>query len=227
MDTPRRRPFTDRGAPPKLTDETEKRLLEATRQSVPAEVAATYAGIGLTTFKRWCQHGREAEDKVEAAAEAGDEEFTLNAREQVYYDFWIKLCQARAESVTRGVLSVQRGAAGGTITEETTKTYRDPATGQVVEEKIVKKAPPDWRAAAWMLERGAAGRQFFHKDAMQVELTGANGGPVEVANVDADALSARVQANLAAARAAITTGAVAALDEGDRDGVVDAELVDE
>lgn len=200
-----------------LTEEVEKRLVDAARAGVPVDIAASHAGIGAATFHLWMGKGR-AEQERRDDGEDPDED------RDPYVDLLDKVTRARSEAAVKGVLNVQRAAAGGAVTEETTRKWRDPETGAPVEERTVKRMAPDWRAAAWYLERQH--RLHFGKEA-RLELTGAGGGPVEV-SVDADALAARLHENLRAVGAA-----VAELTSGDDPGddmgeePVDAEIVDD
>jgi hypothetical protein len=108
-------------------------------------MAARAAGIGVSTFMRYMQRGRDEEEHRAAGGEPDSDE-------QVFLDLWQKIDEARATAGTRSVLLIQKVAQGGQVIEETTRTYRD-HDGQVVTEKTVKRTAPDWRAAAWMLER--------------------------------------------------------------------------
>lgn len=182
----------ERGRPALLTPEVHKKLIEATTVGSPVSVAAAYVGISERTFHRWMERGLEALDLT-------DEGKPVPPDEKPYLDLFNEIQQARSSAAVKSVVLIQRAAQGGVVTEETTKKYRDPDTGQVVEEKTVKRSAPDWRAGAWYLERQH--RQHFGKDDKHhVELTGAGGGPVEV--VEVEALAERVRANLAAAAAA-------------------------
>ncbi|GAA2159732.1 hypothetical protein [Actinomadura napierensis] len=48
---------------------------------------------------------------------------------------------------------IDRVAEGGHVVRRRIRRYRYPATGHLVEEVEEDVAPPDWRAAAWVLER--------------------------------------------------------------------------
>lgn len=210
------------GRPTLLTDEVHKKLIEATKMGAPMTTAAAYVGISERTFQRWMERGFDA-------LQLEDDEQDVPADEQPYLALFKEVSQARSQAAVMHVGLIQRAAQGGVITEESTKKYRDPETGAIVEEKTVKRTPPDWRAGAWYLERQH--RQHFGRDKeVQVELTGANGGPVEVVQVDE--LAARIRENIAAAAAAsmgmkqITDGADDELViEADEQGVHDVTTV--
>jgi hypothetical protein len=189
---------------------------------VPVDDSASYAGIGRTTFLRWCQTGRDVLAKVEEAAERGQEYEPDPYTEEPYYQLWLDIDSARAKAVVGSVLNVQRAAVGGFVTKEVTRRFRDPVTGQVVEETTVDKQPPDWRAASFLLTHGSS-RAAWIKAPQAVEHTGAGGGPIEHTLVDAEALANRVQANMLAAREAQVAGA---LTSGEDEGVLEGEVVD-
>lgn len=216
----RRRPNGRPGAPSMLTEETKKTLVDASARGVPIRIAAQLAGIGETTFTRWCQRGRDVQERVEYA-EAEGREVEIDELDLPYYEFWLDIEDARARAVAHSVLTLQKAATGGFVTKEVTRRFRDSVTGQIVEETTTDTAPPDWRASAWMLERGPA-RQMFQKDPTHVELSGVDGGPIEIAT-GAETLAERVRANMLAAQAA--QAAITAGDEDD--GTVDGEVVEE
>lgn len=206
------------GRPALLTEEVHKKLIEATKMGSPMTVAASYVGVSVRTFERWMQRGYDAQLVV-------DDEQELPKEEEPYRVLFREVEQARSQAAVMHVGLIQRAAQGGVVTEETTKKYRDPETGGVVEEKTVKRSAPDWRAGAWYLERQH--RLHFGKDDKhQVEITGAGGGPVEV--VEVEALADRIRANIAAATAAavpqITDGSdISGQDIQDAEEVTDTD----
>lgn len=184
----RRRPRKP-GRPTLLTPEVEKRLVDAVRLGAPVAIAAAHAGICENSFYNWSQAGREELE----ARDAGE---PPNPAHDPHVRLWERVVDARAAAAIRNIGQLQKAAAGGYVTEETSRKYRDPETGRIVTETTTKRAPVDWRAAAWWLERQQ--RVHFGKGADQVELTGANGGPLQVeASIDVQALTQRLQATLA------------------------------
>lgn len=183
------------GRPALLTPDAHKKLVEATGVGAPMSVAAAYVGVSDRTFERWMRRGYDAE-QLEVDGQPVPED------EQPFLALYKEVVQARSQAAVKSVVNIQRVAQGGQVTEETTKKYRDPETGAVVEEKTIKRTAPDWRASAWYLERQH--RQHFGRDKeLQVEMSGPGGGPVEVVGVEA--LAERVRANIAAAAAAAAT----------------------
>lgn len=152
-----------------LTPEVEARLIEASRAGLAVDLAAVNAGISRATFLRWMAYGRtEAVDRA-----AGN---TPDTTLDHFVEFFEKVERARASAALSAALDIRRASRGGIVT-----THRkfDPHSGKVLEETVT--TPPDWRAAAWYLERQHR-KQYGKEDHLEVELTGAAGGPVAVEN---------------------------------------------
>ncbi len=184
-------------------DQAEKRLLDAVSQGVPLNHAATYAGIAQRTLYRTLARGEDADTR----AENGE---GLSPDDELCRDLWQRVARARAAVAVRNVAFVQRAASGGQLIERTTRTLRDGSR-----ETTEKYAPPDARAAMWLLKTSF---KEFAGPPDQLELTGAGGGPVQVQG-DADTASRLAQriGQLAAARRELETG----------DDVIEGELVDD
>lgn len=118
------------GRKTKLTEEVQKRFLDAIRAGNYYEPACHYAGIDYSTFRRWMQKGEEQ-------------------RSGVFREFCEAVKRAEAESEMRMVTLWQ------------------------------KQAVDNWQAARDFLERRFPDR-WGRKDKVAAEITGANGGPVEV-----------------------------------------------
>ncbi|MFJ8301342.1 hypothetical protein ACIQ9R_36325 [Streptomyces sp. NPDC094447] len=166
-----------------LTTEVEARLIEATRMGLSVDLAAVNAGISRSTFMRWRRIGHHELQDRENGAEPNPDNDQL-------VEFFQKIEQARANAAFQAAFDIRRAARGGLVT-----THRkfDPHTGKVIEETIT--TPPDWRAAAWYLERQHR-KQYGKEDHLEIELTGAAGGPVTVHNQGADDLATRLSETL-------------------------------
>lgn len=198
------------GRPLALTDEGRTRMLNAVRAGTPINYAADYAGVGQRTLYRYLARGEDADIR----AEAGEQ---LTAEDESLRQLWQEVTRARADAAVRGVAHLQTVARGGAVLKETTRRYRDPATGQVVTETEKTFSPPDARPMQWLLERSY--RDGFGKAAQQLEVTGAGGGAVQVE-------SAEVVQTLAQRVASITAARQREIEAAPED-VVDAEVVED
>ena len=196
-----------------------KQLVDITLTGAPVTIVANSVGISPRTLQDWMQRGLYEDDRLADLIAAGEENPTPDKDAKPFLDLFRDLTGARAKAAIRNVGYVQRVAQGGFVTEETTKTYRD-ADGNKVEETSIKRASPDWRAAAWFLERTHG--QQFGKDATQVEIIGGGSGQGEVqSGPAAEQLAARIAANIEAATLAIEAGQGLDVD------VVEAEIVED
>ncbi|MFB6525274.1 hypothetical protein [Streptomyces sp. NPDC056399] len=200
------------GRPTLLSPEVESRILAASRSGIAVELAAEAAGISAATYWRWMARGR-------AEAAARDEGQKPNRDEDPYVELFERVRTARAMAAARAMANIRRVADGGIVTKTTTRKYRDPETGQIVEEVTEDRTAPDWRADAWYLERQH--RHHYGKDAaLAVEITGlADSEPSPEEHVDLGALAERLNKTLFA----VEYPDRPALEDGT---VVDAEVID-
>ncbi|WP_435059436.1 hypothetical protein [Streptomyces sp. bgisy060] len=204
---------TGAGRPTLLSPETETRILAASRSGIAVELAAEAAGISAATYWRWMARGR-------AEAAAREDGRKPDHDEDPYVELFEKVRTARAMAAARAMANIRRVADGGIVTKTTTRKYRDPETGQIVEEITEDRTAPDWRADAWYLERQH--RHHYGKDAaLAVEITGLD-APDSTAeeSVDLSALAERLNRTLFA----VEYPDPPALEDGN---VVDAEVIDD
>ncbi|CAM5593832.1 hypothetical protein [Streptomyces abikoensis] len=162
------RPYSPRPArrPLLLTPEVEERLVELTRLGLAAGLVAEGSSVHRATFFRWLARGR-------AEAQARQEGVPARTSEEVFVVLYGRILQARAVAALRAVRRIQQAAAGGFVLTTRTRAYRDAVTGAVVEETRVHRAPPDWRAGSWLLERqfpGDYGRHAAARDPFEAEV---------------------------------------------------------
>lgn len=158
------------GRKPLLTDEVQRRLLDAVRTGVPLEYSAAYAGVHPSTVRRWAARGDDEEHRV-ATGERPD------PAEQQFRVFCQELTRARSEGMLQAVALIRKSAQGGYTLKETTRRTRDPDTGEPVTETDRHYAPVDWRAADRLVQ------MMIRPDlahAQRLELSGPGGGPVQM-----------------------------------------------
>ncbi|MFI6686582.1 hypothetical protein [Streptomyces sp. NPDC050485] len=200
------------GRPTLLSEEVEARILAASRSGIAVELAAEAAGISSATYRRWMARGR-------AEVTAREDSQTPNRDEDVYVELFEKVRTARAMAAARAMANIRRVADGGITTKITTRKFRDPETGQIVEEITEDRTAPDWRADAWYLERQH--RSHYGKDAaLAIEITGLESDePAREESVDLTALAERLNQSLFA----VQYPDPPALEDGN---VVEAEVID-
>lgn len=155
--------------PKLLDDDVREHVLDAIARGATYQAAALAAGISRRTFYRWAERGQEALQQWEETGE-------IDPDDEPYLAFAQDLARAHAQGQVANVVRIDRAAEGGYVVKSRTKRYRDPANGQLIEEREDDIAPPDWRAAAWILERRHP--EAFGKAAEQIELSGPDGGPI-------------------------------------------------
>ncbi len=222
MTAPRRRP-TRPGAPSALTQDAHDALIEATADGAPREVAAAAAGISVATFYRWLQRGREVADLVDKAqANGGD--YEPEDEDRPYYELLVEVERSQARAIVSAQGAMRKLSLGGYVVKTTTRRFRDPGSGQLVEETVEDIASPDVRAASFLLTRGYA-KHLYTEAPKAMEMSGPDGAPIRI-STDEEDLAARVAANMA--QAAISAGSVGIEGHtGDEDDseVVDGEVV--
>ncbi|BCK73071.1 hypothetical protein Srufu_070240 [Streptomyces libani subsp. rufus] len=140
--TNRRKPRrSGAGRPTLLSEEVEGRIIAASRTGIAVELAAEAAGISSATYHRWMARGRAEV----AAREDGQKQ---DRDEDPYVELFEKVRTARAMAAARAMANIRRVADGGIVTKVTTRKFRDPETGQIVEGVTEDRTAPDWRADA-------------------------------------------------------------------------------
>lgn len=137
-----------------LTPELLDLICRALRAGSFIEPACIASGIHESTFYSWRERG-------EADLE--------NGVESKYAEFVEATTRARAEGEVGAVATVRRAGAG-----------RAPVFDKKTGEMLDSGMPGDWRAAAWLLERGH--RERWGK---VHEISGPGGGPITLAAAEA------------------------------------------
>jgi hypothetical protein len=185
----------------KLTQDLQDKVATLVSRAVPVETAVKVARISTTTFYRWLNEG-------EALARAN--------REGPQLDFLIAITHAReaceARLAEKWDKIVNEGISKRTqVYREEVVTHED-GTVQLVKvldkETVETTGDGDWRGIAELLSRRYPDRW---RRSQGVEVSGPDGGPIEVVPLDLDRLS------LATKRALL-----AELESGE---TIDAEVV--
>jgi hypothetical protein len=166
-----------------LTPEMEEKILTHLRKGAAIAHVAASSGIHPATFHDWM---RRADNAVLAHQESGE---PIPETEALFVAFAEKVTQARGEGAVTATELVRKAANGGAVIRETTRRYRN-EDGEMVEEVEIVRAPPDWRAAAWWLER--AHRTEFGKSAIEEGERGGTG----LTSSALDDLARRIRANM-------------------------------
>ncbi len=132
------------GRPTKLRPDIQRRIVKALEAGAYIETAAAMVGIGKTTFYDWLRRGAKELERLET-----EKDVDSSPEETPYLVFHQAIEQAQAMAERRCLDVMDRAARGETQTVETVD-----ASGQTVKKTTaVRRYPPQWKAAAWRLER--------------------------------------------------------------------------
>ena len=120
------------GRPSKLTPKIQEMILDCIRMGLTYSKAAELVGITRHTLLNWRKWGQ--------AEKSG-----------IYFNFFNALQKAEAEGEIQCLQKIQEAARGGQEIIDSKELYQ----GKKLIKQITKtvKSVPDWRAAAWILER--------------------------------------------------------------------------
>jgi hypothetical protein len=141
-----------RGQRTKLTPAVQTAICDAVAAGIPYVQAALHVGIRQSTALQWLQRGEGTH---------------VRPARKVFVEFVEAVARAKAQDMARRVARINQAGQGGAVLFEKVIETVD-KDGRVTKRVIAqRKAPPDWRADAWHLERAYA-REFGDRRALIV-----------------------------------------------------------
>lgn len=172
------------------------RVIAAIRAGNYLETAASLAGVRPDTVRTWLYTGNGAL----RAIHNGTPPHQLPRNELRYAEFALALTKAEAEAEAEDVARLQQLARGQATSSKRVTTERRDSAGALVEQTVrteTETLAPDSAALRWRLERRHPRRWFGRQ---RIELTGEDGGPVELTVAEKRAHVLEVLATVAAER---------------------------
>lgn len=174
--------------PTKLTDDLRERIAQQVAEGIPTETAARLAGIAPSTVNNWLARGR---DELARREEAGDD--TVDADYES-----MTVLQLRAHAKTLGVPVPRNGRKADLIAALPATTNNEQPFVEflvaVTRARAAREAylvrllgeqaasdPKHWQATKWLLQN--INPDVYRDQPSRTELTGAQGGPVQVESV--------------------------------------------
>lgn len=149
-------------------------VIEAVRAGCFPEAAAAAAGINRSTLYDWQRVGARALQRMAN----GTPRSALSRKERLCADFSDRILQAYAEATAIEVTTAAQLARGGLkLNSTTTRTETTPTGVKVTTTTKVDELAPDSAMLRWRLAQRE--RETWGK-AAALEVTGADGGPIEL-----------------------------------------------
>lgn len=196
--------------PARLTKLRQQRIVESLTAGDTIRVAAETSGLGERTLNRYLARGKAAENALREHLDGltplraqvldrwPDQQIAAYIERRIptgefpYWQLWQEVTRARAAAEERAV-SIIREVGLGYEARETVVIEKQVLTkaGDVLTlttSRTVVRWVRDWKAEAWWLERS---RREDWGARSSLEVSGADGGPVVVEDVDAKKRRAR------------------------------------
>lgn len=152
------------------------RIIQAVRAGNYLETAAAAAGVHIQTIRTWITTGNATLRLLNQGTPASD----LPRADLRYAEFAYALARAEAEAESEDVARLQQLARGQARTHKEVTTIKRDANGAIVEQSTRvedETLAPDSAALRWRLEKRHPRRWA---GTHRIELTGEEGGPVEL-----------------------------------------------
>lgn len=153
------------GRPTSLTQARQEAIYQTIAMGTEYRDAALLHGVSSETLHRWLRTATRALPKQRSAC---------SAFERRCMDFRAAVTTAEAEYRKNAEARIDIAATVGRTRTIVREVVNDKGTTRTT---TTEQLAPDWRAAAWRLERRFPDR---YGERSAVEITGAEGGPVEV-----------------------------------------------
>lgn len=203
------------GRPSRVVEQhTRQALLDAFAQGASVEGACHLAGLAPATFYSWCNRAAAEIDRLSQLATIDKPRPEPRPSEWPFVEFLESVSRVRAQRQVKMLGIIDKVARGGILVSE--REEHTAEGGYVVTRTY---SQPDWRAAQWWLERAFPAQFGKSVERHAVEVSGPNGGPIEVTNSTAIASLAERLAQSFALQQADSPAEI--------EGAVDAEVVDE
>lgn len=223
------------GRPSLLTPDRAEAIIKAVREGCSAHAAASKGAVDERTCLAWLARGRTERQRQAALDDNDHAPGTILPREVPYLQFLLAIEKAAAEWEAEALEAIRQAGIGEdaeeTVVTETlggwdgtTRNADGSPVLHVVGRTVVvkKRKQKAWQANAWLLERKLPDQ---YARVTKTELTGADGGPVEIESIDALREQAtKVLDELATKRALRAGTAVAVVAD---DEIAEAEIVDD
>lgn len=192
----RRAPRRNTGRRSGLTPELATQIVDLVARGNYLETSARACGVPPGTLWEWLKKG---EDAAKAIAEGE----TLPDRARLFAEFTEAVARARADGEVKAVAVVEKVMEGGFLVKETPLISRDGSLvyGEDGEMLYAREyAQPDGKLALEYLSRTRPERYARTPAAQRVEVTGIDGGAVQVESNELVASLARRLSTLVAER---------------------------